>query len=59
MAASRSKKSCGSNFSPKAATREIEDYAVALLAVTVLELSITPDISGRHAFASLERLRLA
>jgi hypothetical protein len=47
------------NFSPVGATREVEDYQVELPAVTVLELSINPDISERNAFASLEELRLA
>ena len=47
------------NFSPQGATGETEDYHVELPAVTVLELSIMPDISGGKAFASLERLRLA
>lgn len=47
------------NFSPEGATSEIEDYQVALPAVTILELSINPDISKRNAFASLKKLRLA
>ena len=47
------------NFSPKGATSEIEDYQVELPAVTILELSINPDISENNAFASLEQLRLA
>lgn len=47
------------NFSPEGATSEIEDYYVELPAVTILELSIVPDISGRDAFASLKELRLA
>ena len=47
------------NFSPKGATSETEDLHVELPAVTVLELSIIPDISGGNAFASLEQLRLA
>ena len=47
------------NFSPKGATSEIEDHQVELPAVTILELSINPDISENNAFASLERLRLA
>jgi hypothetical protein len=40
-------------------TREIEDYAVNLDAVTILELRVIPDISGGGARASLTRLRLA
>jgi hypothetical protein len=47
------------NFSPQGATSETEDLHVELPAVTVLELSIIPDISGGNAFASLEQLRLA
>ena len=47
------------NFSPEGATSEIEDYQVELPAVTILELSINPDISEKNAFASLEELRLA
>ena len=47
------------NFSPQGATSETEDLYVDLPAVTVLELSITPDISGGKAFASLAQLRLA
>jgi hypothetical protein len=47
------------NFSPPESVREIEDYAVELSAVTVLELIIVPDKSGGAARASLESLRLA
>jgi hypothetical protein len=47
------------NFSPQGATNETEDLHVELPAVTVLELSIIPDISGGNAFASLVQLRLA
>jgi len=47
------------NFSPQGATCETEDYHVDLPVVTVLELNITPDISGRNAVASLAQLRLA
>jgi hypothetical protein len=47
------------NFSPQGAACETEDHHVELPAVTVLELSIIPDISGGKAFASLAQLRLA
>ena len=47
------------NFSPQSATRETEDYSVSLSEVTILELNIIPDISGRAAFASMAQLRLA
>ena len=47
------------NFSPPGTVREIEEYAVAISDVTVLELSIVPDKSGGEARASLLNLRLA
>ena len=47
------------NFSPQGTTTETEDYHVNLPAVTILELSIIPDISRGPAVASLNRLRLA
>jgi hypothetical protein len=47
------------NFSPRGATSEIEDFHLELHAVTVLELSIIPDISGGNALASLAQLRIA
>jgi len=47
------------NFSPAGATREAEDYRVAIEGVTALELVVTPDVGGGPARASLERLRLA
>ena len=47
------------NFSPHGTTCETEDHHVALPAVTVLELSIIPDIGGGNAIASLAQLRLA
>jgi len=47
------------NFSPQGATSETEDHRVDLAALTVLELSIIPDMSGGQAFASLAQLRLA
>ncbi len=47
------------NFSPEGASSEVEDYQVELPAVTILELSINPDIGDRNAFASLKELRLA
>jgi hypothetical protein len=46
------------NFNP-GTTGETEDHHVELSAVTVLELSIIPDISGGNAVASLAQLRLA
>jgi hypothetical protein len=46
------------NFSPSGTTSETEDYKVELLGATVLELVITPDISGGSALASLAQLRI-
>jgi hypothetical protein len=47
------------NFSLPDTTREIEDYAVDLVGLTTLELSIVPDISGGSARASIAQLRIA
>ena len=47
------------NFSPRGVTREEEEHQLMLTGVTVLELSINPDISGNNTMASLEQLRLA
>jgi hypothetical protein len=46
-------------FSPAGSTDETEDYRVDLAGVTVLELAITPDVSGGDARASLAELRVA
>jgi hypothetical protein len=47
------------NFSPPGAIREVEDYEVNLDGVTVLEMTIVPDISKGSARASLAALRVA
>jgi hypothetical protein len=47
------------NFSPPNAIREVEEYQVGLSDVTVLELTIVPDISRGTACASLKSLRLS
>jgi hypothetical protein len=47
------------NFSPPVGVRELEDYAVDLFDVTLLELIIVPDKSGGEAHASLKKMRLA
>ncbi len=47
------------NFSPQGASSETEGLHVELTGVTVIELSIIPDISGGDALASLTQLRLA
>ena len=44
------------NFSPPNTTTEIEEYRVDLSDVTILEMTITPDIAGGLARASLNRL---
>jgi hypothetical protein len=46
-------------FSPPGSIREVEEYQVQLSAVTVLELTINPNISGGGARASLQNLRLS
>jgi hypothetical protein len=46
-------------FSPRGATRELEDYRVELAEVTVLELAITPNVGGGPARASLTEMRLS
>jgi hypothetical protein len=47
------------NFNPQGATTETEEHQVELAAVSVLELSISPDIGGGKGLASLAQLRLA
>lgn len=47
------------SFSPPSTCIQREDYKVQLQAVTTLELSIIPDISGGSCLASLASLRLA
>ena len=47
------------NFSSPDATRETEDYAVDLSNVTLLDLTIEPDMENSKARASLLSLRLA
>jgi len=46
-------------FHPKGSTHETEDYRVDLSGVTVLELTIGPDISGGDARATLAEMRVA
>jgi hypothetical protein len=47
------------NFSPPETVRELQEYQVELSDVTVLELIITPDISGGMARASVKSLRVS
>jgi len=46
-------------FSPPDNTREIEEYDVDLAGLTGLEITISPDIGGGSARASIAALRLA
>jgi len=46
------------NFSSPESTRECEDYDVELDDLTVLEMTIVPDISGAPVHASLAQLRI-
>ena len=47
------------NFSPDGAKSEVEDYQVDLNGVSVLQLTINPDITHGHAPASLSQWRVA
>jgi hypothetical protein len=47
------------NFNPVNATCQLEDFEVNLDGVRILELRITPDISGGDACASLTAFRVA
>jgi uncharacterized protein (DUF736 family) len=47
------------NFSPSGSTTEREDFMVDLQSVSVLELSIQPDVSESGVFASLASWRLS
>ena len=47
------------NFSPPHTVRELQAYEVELSDITVLELIITPDISGGTARASVKSLRVS
>jgi hypothetical protein len=47
------------NFSPPQTVRELQVYEVELSDLTVLELILTPDISGGMARASVKSLRVS
>jgi hypothetical protein len=47
------------NFSPPQTVREVQAYEVELTDITVLELIVTPDISGGMARASVKSLRVS
>jgi hypothetical protein len=46
-------------FSPQGSTSEVEDYQVKLRDLSVLELTLKPDLAPDNAFATLARCRLA
>jgi hypothetical protein len=46
------------SFSPRGSTSEIEDYEVNLDGVSILELTLKPDLTPNNAFASLVRWRM-
>jgi hypothetical protein len=47
------------NFSPHGSTSEVEDYRVNLDSVSVLELTLRPDLQPNRSLASLAAWRLA
>ena len=47
------------NFSPPETIREVEDYQVDLVNVTILELIVVPSLGSGSARASLKSLRLS
>jgi hypothetical protein len=47
------------NFSPQGSTSEVEDYQVQLKNLSVLELTLKPDLTPDNAFATLVRCRVA
>jgi hypothetical protein len=47
------------NFSPDGATRQVEEYALALDDVAAIQLRIVPSIDGRPATARVTDLRIA
>ncbi|MCC9138139.1 hypothetical protein ACFSKU_00585 [Pontibacter silvestris] len=46
-------------FSPPHTVEELEEYAVKINAVSIIELIIVPDVSGREVYASLTQFRLS
>jgi hypothetical protein len=46
-------------FSPQGATSEIEDYQVSLEDVSILELTLKPDLTPETAFSTLVSWRIA
>ena len=45
-------------FSPQSSTRELENYRVNLDGVSVLQLSIKPDLNPLNAYATLTKWRV-
>jgi hypothetical protein len=46
-------------FSPQGSASEVEDYQVQLENLTILELTLKPDLTPDYAFATLSRCRVA
>jgi hypothetical protein len=46
-------------FSPQGSTKEVEDYRLNMTDISIVELTINPDLSHGGAHASLVHLRLA
>jgi hypothetical protein len=46
------------NFSPPGTPREVENYVTELEGVTVVELTVVPDVGGGDSCASLTMMRL-
>src|SRR6266481_9420602 len=47
------------NFSPQGSTSEVEDYQVQLENLSILELTLNPDLAPTYTFATLAQCRLA
>jgi hypothetical protein len=47
------------SFSPQGSTSEVEDYQLQLENLSVLELTLKPDLTPNNAFATLARCRVA
>jgi hypothetical protein len=46
-------------FSPQGSASEVEDYQVQLENLTILELTLKPDLTPDYTFATLSRCRVA
>jgi hypothetical protein len=47
------------NFSPRGSTSEVEDYRVSLASVSILQLTLKPDLAPANAIASVTAWRIA